>query len=265
MRLWSWNMSPLHSHSRLFFPFNFRIYALRNAVLCQLNISIHRGDSAGKKKNQGIHHWHLEWVPGELASLQSYWSSVEAVGLKSCQEGFKQIYVLFFKKQMKQQELAADGMGCTWDWTNVAKLVEFSRDCIIGVEINLQQDAGLLLRTATLRIVCSQSRREQNQKNLMPNSGEKKKRQTFSGCLCYLRDQPGMSYLSLSYTAVKVPRNEVMAFNRPQLYHVFLFELRRWPWLSEMHGSLKSHHLLAYKIKRDENNTSAYLILNTIL
>lgn len=179
MRLWSWNMSPLHSHSRLFFPFNFRIYALRNAVLCQLNISIHRGDSAGKKKNQGIHHWHLEWVPGELASLQSYWSSVEAVGLKSCQEGFKQIYVLFFKKQMKQQELAADGMGCTWDWTNVAKLVEFSRDCIIGVEINLQQDAGLLLRTATLRIVCSQSRREQNQKNLMPNSGEKKKDRHF--------------------------------------------------------------------------------------
>lgn len=34
-----------------------------------------------------------------------------------------------------------------------------------------------------------------------------------------------MNYLSLSYTAVKVLRNEVMAFNMPQLLHIFLFEL----------------------------------------
>lgn len=34
-----------------------------------------------------------------------------------------------------------------------------------------------------------------------------------------------MSYLSLSYTAVKGLRNEVMAFNMPQLLYVFLFEL----------------------------------------
>lgn len=50
----------------------------------------------------------------------------------------------------------------------------------------------------------------------MPSNREKKKKeksQTFSGCLCYEMDQPGMSYLSLSYTAVKVPRNEVKAFN----------------------------------------------------
>lgn len=35
-----------------------------------------------------------------------------------------------------------------------------------------------------------------------------------------------MSYLSLSYTAGKVLRNEVMAFNMPQLLNVFLFELK---------------------------------------
>lgn len=155
LRLLSLNKTLFPLALRTDFPVDFRISAIWNDVLWQLEISDHRRVYEVKKKSSG----HSALAPKSSSAGTSFSTELSGalwkqLGWRAAKWVLSRCLLLWKSKWNNRNLLQMDGAG-QWDWTSTVHVVEFSRAHITRVETKLQQDARFLLRAATLRIVCS--------------------------------------------------------------------------------------------------------------